>query len=241
MKLKFNDKRTVDAFLKIVSEVSVEKAYSLLKENIEVDRKNYTNAKKNQPDYKKAPNLSEAEGDEEEPPEESQPEEESQTDQQQEEPKEERREPQEGDDYWPHKQNPSSEDIVTSINKGIRSAPSIEKDVKDMLTKFIDKQEDESKKLLYYFLQCIGGVLQGLYDPEAIYDHENPPTNVDTVDTSGNVDKPEDKKPPESSNDKVIAKDITKPEDDSMPPIKVNEQQEKEKIKEKIRRLMESW
>ena len=239
MKLKFNDKKTVDAFLKIVSEVSVEKAYSLLKENIASDREKYTAAKKSQPDYKKAPNLSEAEGDEEEVPEEE-PTAEDAPEEQEEEPVEERREPQEGDDYWPHKQNPSSEDIVTSINKGIRSAPSIEKDVKDMLTKFIDKQEDESKKLLYYFLQCIGGVLQGLYDPEAIYDHENPPTNVDTVDTSGNVDKPEDKKPPESSNDKVVAKDITKAEDDSAPPIKVNEQQEKEKIKEKIRRLMES-
>jgi hypothetical protein len=161
----------------------------------------------------------ESEADEElpeEPPEEEPPEEKSED--------EETISSQEGKEF-----GVSFDSVVTDINT-MRSGRSLKNtEIRDELVAYYDRLDENERKALHLFLRELSKILRGAIDGAEAQDPSDPPINLKI---SFGEEEPEEEVP---ETDEEPGEDT---EEDTTPPIRVNEQQDMSIVRKKIRRLM---
>jgi hypothetical protein len=123
--------------------------------------------------------------------------------------------------------------IISQINN-IRAGHSLKNsDVKENLVTFLERLDNNELLVLFYYLEGIAKILnQTIKGSEAI-DPSEDPLNI-------KMNRSDDSNDNQSNVRKSKPKNVVSPEEgeDTSPPIKVNESQNKEDIRRKIRILM---
>ena len=230
-------------FLKIVSEEAVKESKKMLNEN---DPYQGMFKKKLETD-----NLLEADDDSEEEP--------SEEDTQDKKEKEKEKEESEKSDSNPAKEKALSlggydkdvgasfESVMTAINT-MRAGRSLkDKEIKTELNDYYDRLDENERSVLLLFLKELSKILTGALDGEDAQDPSDPSTYFNITKRDPDEEKPGSEKnvirkggeEREAQVKDPASKQTTGPEDTS-PPIKVNEAQDIQKLRAKVRQLMRS-
>ncbi len=130
----------------------------------------------------------------------------------------------------------SFDSVVKDINT-LRSGRSTkDKEIKDELLGYYDKLDEDERKILHLFLRELSKILQGALDADDAQDPSEPPFNAEI--TFGG-DEGEAK--PSQSQEKPAQQVKSGEGEDTAPPIKVNEIQDLNEIRIKVRRLMKRY
>jgi hypothetical protein len=128
-------------------------------------------------------------------------------------------------------------DSIKKAIKVLRSGKSVDSDVvDDSLNVYYDRLDDNERLVLYTFLSELSKIMNLSIEGDDAQDPGDPPVNIDFVSgeeeadqkASADADALEEEEPVEAETD----------EEDTAPPIEVNENQDKAKLIEKIRYLM---
>ena len=126
--------------------------------------------------------------------------------------------------------------IVSKINN-IRAGLSLKnKEVKDNLVMFLEKLDDNELLVLFYYLGDIAKILNQKIKGQDATDPSEDPLNISM--TRQSSEKSTDGQQQQQRVKEKIPAPKQKEEEDTSPPIKVNESQNKEDIRRKIRILM---
>ncbi len=127
----------------------------------------------------------------------------------------------------------SFDSVIKDINNLRAGRSTKDKDIKDQLLGYYDRLDDGERKILHLFLSELSKILQGALSATDAQDPSEPPFNADisfgeedeaqAEDETAQADEPSDE--PGS-------------EEDTAPPIKVNETQNLNEIRMKVKRLM---
>ena len=124
--------------------------------------------------------------------------------------------------------------VIAKINN-IRAGLSLKnKEVKENLITFLEKLDDNELLVLFYYLGDISKILNQKMSGHDATDPSEDPLNI-SMTRSSDKEKPED---PDQNIEKPEQIKKEKEVEDTSPPIKVNESQEKDLIRRKIRILM---
>jgi len=239
MNINIKNEKQLLSFLKLISEEATKKSIGMLD-----DPAGSHYAKQYQADIDKYGSLSELNEDpfdveEEEPaaeisPEEPEPEEEEIAAEEETEEETEEADP------------PTYEKFVNSINDA-RSGFSVDNDeVENNLKTFYDKLDEDEKLMLYLLFKNTAGILTGTLDAEKAKLPSKPPYSLDIqnanekadsdAESGAAADAGETNLDTEEIDDEEEA--LPAEDEDTTPPIAVNEQQDKERLRRKIRILM---
>lgn len=137
---------------------------------------------------------------------------------------------------------PTYEKFIDSINDA-RSGFSVDNDeVEGNLKSFYDMLDEDEKLMLYLLFKNTAGILTGTLDAEKARLPSKPPYNLDIQNANEKADSEAEEGAAEDTDDNL--EDLTADEtetaedEDTTPPIAVNESQDKEKLRRKIRILM---
>ena len=226
--LRANNEKEFLKILKIVSEEAVKKSRQTLKESVDTAQSRYHSGL-NQSESMYGVNLSEQEDEsgDETPKKEVEEEEVGAP--------EEEGEEEEEEELDFEKFGVSFDSVIKDINT-LRSGRSTkDKDIKDELNTYYDRLDEEERQILHLFLSELSKILQGILDGDDAIDPSEPPYNFN-IDTSDE----EDTGTAQDANVIKPAQDSTDQED-TAPPIKVNEAQNLNEIRTKFRRLMKRY
>jgi len=235
--IKINTEKELFEFLKVLAEESVNKTMTSIDENVEdpytaTYKQNFAN------DKNLGYNISEAEGEddpfsgmfEDEPPALEEPDEE---------------EPDEEEHVESEEQQETGEDfavsfdsIVTAINT-LRSGRSLkDKEVKSGVSKYYDRLSEPERMVLYTFLGALSKILTGAITGEEAQDPSDDPLSfiITTKDEEADEEAAADADTIAPTAD---AEEEEEEVEDTSPPIDVvAENQNKERLREKVRLLM---
>ena len=233
--IRIKDENELLNLLKVISSeaVSVSKR---LNESADPTTKEYL--KQYERDEDLYGSLSEQEEDEESSPEETAEEEPAEEETAEEEPAEEAEE-----DFVDA--GVSFDSITRAINN-LRSGKSLkDSGVKKQAADYYDKLSDSERKALFVFLEALSEIISGQIQGKEAQDPSDPPVSINF--TSGDVDK-EDEAPPEEAqpelepepepSDAPATEEDEEGEEDTTPPIRVNESQDISLLRKKVRRMM---
>lgn len=233
--ININSEKELVSFLKILTEESVKKSKRILKEEEDPFSSYYSKKRKKEKELfeqedsppEKPPGMEikkdkpvESEAGEQETPKDSQSSEESFV---------------------------GSKDRLVDFVNDIRSAPSIKDSaVSDQIDAYYDRLSQEEKDVLVFFLRELSRVMTGKAAGIDARDPSDPPLNIDFVHREKSPDtkdqKPEDPSPPtpepEETEVNKNTPDTDSDEEDTSPPIKVNESQDHRMLRAKIKRLI---
>ena len=231
---RINSESELLQLLKVVSEEAVKKSKKTLNEAVDSAQERYMSTlKASEQSY--GVSLSEQE---EEPPEEEAAAEETPDDS--EAPPEEETDapPEEEEPIDPETLGVSFDSVVKDINT-LRSGRSTkDKEIKDELLGYYDRLDEDERKILHLFLSEISKILQGAIDAAGAQDPSEPPFNAEiTFGEEGEQGATDDAAPAEADEE---TEDEASGEDTS-PPIKVNEHQNLQEIRRKVKRLMKRY
>ena len=130
----------------------------------------------------------------------------------------------------------SFDSVVKDINT-LRSGRSTkDKEIKDELLGYYDRLDDDERKILHLFLGEISKILQGAIEAAEAQDPSEPPFNADI--TFGEEGEEADTGSPDQGSG---TGDETGEGEDSSPPIRVNERQDLNEIRKRVKRLMKRF
>jgi len=134
----------------------------------------------------------------------------------------------------------SFDSVVTAINT-LRAGRSLrDKEIKTELNGYYDRLDENEREILFLFLKELSKILTGAIDGDEAQDPSDPKHYFDI--SKRNEEEPEAS--PESDEGEVSAEPeavkamSTGDEEDTSPPIKVNESQDLTALRAKVRRLM---
>jgi hypothetical protein len=238
MNINIKNEKQLLNFLKLVSEEAAKKSVNMLNDPVGSQY-----AKQYQADVSKYGSLSEVEGDplgleEEEPA--------TDEDLPAEEPAgEEAAEDAEALEDEDEADPPTYEKFIDTINDA-RSGFSVKNsEVKNNLKTFYEKLDEDEKLMLYLLFKNTAGILTGTLDAERAKLPSKPPYSLDIQNANEKADSEAEEGAADDAGEldlgieEPAADEETPAEDeDTSPPIAVNEQQNKERIRRKIRILM---
>ena len=222
---KINSERELLQLLRAVSQEAVLKSKKELNENTDNAQERYINRlRTSEQNY--GVNLSEQEEEEAPAPE-----------KEKEAPEETEAEPEE-EEMDPEKFGVSFDSVIKDINTLRAGRSTKDKEIKDELLGYYDRLDEDERKILHLFLRELSKILQGAIDAAGAVDPSDPPFNLDVV-GSGEEKSAEDT--PSQSKQQATTSDTSAGRErgeDTSPPIKVNERQELNEIRRKVKRLM---
>ena len=135
----------------------------------------------------------------------------------------------------------SFDSVITAINT-LRAGRSLrDKEIKDELSGYYDRLDENEREILFLFLKELSKILTGAIDGDEAQDPSDPKHYFD-------ISKRSEEEPdaaPESGEEETAAEpeavkamSTGDEEEDTSPPIKVNESQDLNALREKVRRLM---
>lgn len=135
----------------------------------------------------------------------------------------------------------SFDSVVTAINT-LRAGRSLrDKEIKTELNGYYDRLDENEREILFLFLKELSKILTGAIDGDEAQDPSDPKHYFDISKRS----EEEPEASPESDEGEVAAEpeavkamSTGDEEEDTSPPIKVNESQDLSSLREKVRRLM---
>ena len=214
--------------LKVVSEEAVKKSRKSLNEAVDTAQQRYMNTlKASEQTY--GVSLSEQE-------EEAQAEE---TDEELPEPAEEKEElpEEEPEKIDPETLGVSFDSVVKDINT-LRSGRSTkDKEIKEELLGYYDKLDEDERKILHLFLSEISKILQGAIEAADAVDPSDPPYNAEITFGDGTAEETGE----ESQDTETRSARAKKSGEDTSPPIRVNESQDLQEIRKRVKRLMKRF
>ena len=154
--------------------------------------------------------------------------------------KDDEKEP-EAADQKPSEENFSgSKDRLVDFVNDIRSAPSLKDSAVDaQVSAYYDRLSEEERDVLVFFLRELSKVMTGKTTGDAARDPSDPPLSIDFVSKNQETteEEPAPAPPQADSTPKPPAKMDSSEEEDTAPPIKVNESQNHAHLRRKIRSL----
>ena len=239
MNINIKNEKQLLNFLKLVSEEAAKKSANMLSDPVGAQ---YT--KQYQADVSKYGSLSEVEGDDP-------------LDLEEEEPAAEEEAPAEdlaggedagGDEAMQDEEEadpPTYEKFIDTINDA-RSGFSVKNnEVKNNLKTFYEKLDEDEKLMLYLLFKNTAGILTGTLDAEKAKLPSKPPYSLDIQNANEKADSEAEAGAADDAGEldlgieEPAAEEEAPAEDeDTSPPIAVNEQQDKERLRRKIRILM---
>lgn len=237
--LKINSEKELLSFLKILTEESVKKSKRILKEEEDPFNSYYKNKRKSEE------SLFEQEDDApESTPPATQPPEDGSLDAP-EAPEEEAPQSEESNN---EESFVGSKDRLVDFVNDIRSAPSIKDSaVSSQIDAYYDRLSQEEKDVLVFFLRELSRVMTGKASGEEARDPSDPPLNIDFVPKNNEVETKETEKQEPEVDQEIEQTTSEKPsqqsdEEDTSPPeqvpIKVNESQDHQVLRRKIKKLL---
>ena len=238
--IRIKDENELLNLLKVISSeaVSVSKR---LNESADPTTKEYL--KQYERDEDLYGSLSEQEEDEESSPEETAEEEPAEEETAEEEPAEEEPAEEAEEDFVDA--GVSFDSITRAINN-LRSGKSLkDSGVKKQAADYYDKLSDSERKALFVFLEALSEIISGQIQGKEAQAPSDPPVSISF--TSSDADKedeapeapPEEGQPePEPEPEPDDAPDAEEGEEDTTPPIRVNESQDISLLRKKVRRMM---
>ena len=135
----------------------------------------------------------------------------------------------------------SFDSVVTAINT-LRAGRSLRgKEIKTELNGYYDRLDENEREILFLFLKELSKILTGAIDGDEAQDPSDPKHYFDI--SKRNEEEPD--AAPKSGEEEVAAEpeavkamSTGDEEEDTSPPIKVNESQDLRALREKVRRLM---
>ena len=167
------------------------------------------------------------------------PEEESPEEPSEEQPPEEPEEPSEESSDATGEVGASFDSVVKAVNN-LRAGKSLrDSSIKQQAQDYYDKLSEEERTTLLVFLKAMSDIIAGQVDGKDAQDPGEPPVSINI---SSNKETPEEQPTAEPAEEAPAepAEDIPpeESEEDTSPPIKVNESQDLALIRKKVRRMM---
>ena len=221
--LKVKNEKELISLLRVFAEESVIKAKKVLREDNDHAQESYLNSlKQDEKLYNVSLSEQEGEGEEDNPPEENE-EETSEKDQ----------EGEEDEAVTPEKLGVSFDSVLKDINTLRAGRSTKDKEIKEELLEYYDRLDEDERQILQLFLHELSRILQGALTGDAAIEPSDAPYNFDIERAS-------------SDDNKVKVSNETErggaaSEEDSSPPIKVNESQDLHEIRNKIKNLMKRF
>jgi len=133
----------------------------------------------------------------------------------------------------------SFDSVITAINT-LRAGRSLrDKEIKDELSGYYDRLDENEREILFLFLKELSKILTGAIEAEEAQDPSDPKHYFDiTKREEGEEASSEVEKKPEAQQQVQATIQVSDEEEDTTPPIKVNESQDVIALREKVRRLM---
>lgn len=138
----------------------------------------------------------------------------------------------------------SFDSIVKAVNN-LRSGQSLkDKSIKQQAQVYYDKLSDAERTTLQVFLDALSKIIAGQIDGKDAQDPGDPPSYIKIEKESEEEDKSEPQAKPQADQPSKEPQSLNKPQEDSedledtSPPIKVNESQEIELLRKKVKRMM---
>lgn len=139
----------------------------------------------------------------------------------------------------------SFDSVMTAINT-LRAGRSLrDKEIKDELSGYYDRLDENEREILFLFLKELSKILTGAIEAEEAQDPSDPKHFFDIIkreeDEESSKTSSDVEKKPETQQQAQTAIPVSDEEEDTTPPIKVNESQDVRALREKVRRLMRDW
>lgn len=225
--IKVNNEKDFLNILKIISEESVKKAKSTLRENKDEAQSNYLNMlRKEESFYNVSLDEKEKKDAEDIDEEEDQVSDEKEVE----------------DGVDAEVFGVSFDSVLKDINTLRAGRSTKDKEIKDELLTYYDRLDEDERKILHLFLRELSKILQGALEGEDAIDPSDAPLYADIImqNQPGKETSKQQRKSPKRNR---VAPEKTKTSgvEDSAPPIKVNEQQSLSEIRKRIKNLMKRY
>ena len=226
---KINSESELLELLKIVSQEAVNKSRKTLNEAVDIAQERYvSNLRASENTY--GVKLSEQE---EAPPEEPEAEETSPETETEEPEPEETEEPPDPETF-----GVSFDSVIKDINTLRAGRSTKDKEIKEELLGYYDRLDDGERKILHLFLRELSGILQGAITAS---DAQDPSENPFNAEITFPDEEPEESNTEAEPEEETVAEPGEESEEDSSPPIRVNERQKLNEIRKKVKRLMKRY
>lgn len=141
----------------------------------------------------------------------------------------------------------SFDSVVQAVNN-LRAGKSLrDSSIKQQAQDYYDKLSDDERTTLLVFLKAMSDIIAGQVDGIDAQDPSDPPVSIkiggESEDSQEDMTEPEEEPEApdaETQEDELSADEAGEepPEEDTTPPIKVNESQDIEMLRKKVRRMM---
>ena len=140
---------------------------------------------------------------------------------------------QEDEAVTPEKLGVSFDSVLKDINTLRAGRSTKDKEIKEELLEYYDRLDEDERQILQLFLHELSRILQGALTGDAAIEPSDAPYNFDIERASPDDNKVKVSNETESGG--------AASEEDSSPPIKVNESQDLHEIRNKIKNLMKRF
>jgi len=236
--IRINNEKDFLNILKIISEESVNKARASLNENVDSAQSKYMEM------LKKDESIYGVDLNEKDKKDQEEVDEEDETDAM---PEDEEEADEEDKDFAEEDLDPevfgvSFDSVLKDINTLRAGRSTKDKEIKDEILTYYDRLDEDERKILHLFLRELSKILQGALDGEDAIDPSDAPLYADIIMQGDDEEGEEEQQPARKKQTKrtstgPISQDI----EDSSPPIKVNEQQDLNEIRRRVKNLMKRF
>ena len=142
----------------------------------------------------------------------------------------------------------SFDSVVQAVNS-LRAGKSLrDTSIKQQAQIYYDKLTDAERTTLLIYLEALANIIAGQVDGAEAQDPSDPPASIDIISKNRKIDKTQvseptiPEEPTETETEEPVisdkAEDSTEEQEDTTPPIKVNESQDVTILRKKVRRMM---
>jgi hypothetical protein len=134
----------------------------------------------------------------------------------------------------------SFDSVLKDINTLRAGRSTKDKEIKDELLTYYDRLDEDERKILHLFLRELSKILQGALDGEDAIDPSDAPLYADII-MQGDNEEAEEAPARKKQTKRTSTGPISQEVEDSSPPIKVNEQQDLNEIRRRVKNLMKRF
>jgi len=136
----------------------------------------------------------------------------------------------------------SFDSVLKDINTLRAGRSTKDKEIKDELLTYYDRLDEDERKILHLFLRELSKILQGALDGEDAIDPSDAPLYADIIMQGDDEEGEEEQQPARKKQTRRTSTGPVSQEiEDSSPPIKVNEQQDLNEIRRRVKNLMKRF
>jgi hypothetical protein len=144
-------------------------------------------------------------------------------------------------DLDPESFGDSFDGVIKDLNT-LRSGKSTKnKEIKEELMSYYERLDEEERKILHLFLRELSDILTGAIDGDEAQDPSDPPFNIDVIIDTGDGNKQQKKSSSKKEKRPQVKVQSDSGSEDTSPPIKVNESQDLNEIRKRVKRLMKRY